>query len=85
MKNSKNTQKNTPKLSQTIGQWLAHLQATIDDLIQIWFKKLGKVKKVPVRKTDTFAKKVVFVSLWFIADVGSSFYKEYRNFKNSKR
>lgn len=84
MKHSKHTQKSTPKLSHTIGQWLAHVQATIDDLLQIWFKKLGKVKKVPVRKTDTFAKKAVFMTLWFIADVGSSFYKEYKNFKTPK-
>ena len=79
--NKKNPKKKNTTLGEIIWKSLAFLQVKIDDTLEFGFKKIGKVKKVPIRREDTFAKKIVFYSLRFIAEVGGSFYQEYKNLK----
>ncbi len=79
--------KDKKSISSYLGYSFAYLQSAFDTILDLGFRKIDAIassKNTSWDKKMWIPKKIAFVTLWFIWNVGKSYYKKYRELNTEK-
>lgn len=68
-------------VAKNIGWIFAHLQSTIDEILDLTFSSLSKASGKELPEKTHKAKKVLYRFGWFVGDIGKSYYEKYDEIK----
>lgn len=71
-------------IAKNIGWIFAHIQSTIDEVLDLTFSSLSKANAKPLPEKTHKVKKAAYKFWWFIGDIGKSYYEKYAEIKKEK-
>ena len=78
------TPKKVNPIAKNIWWVFAHLQSTLDEILDLTFSSLSKASSRKIPEKSSKAKKAMYKFGWFIGDIGKSYYEKYNEIKREK-